>query len=433
MEGALVMERESPVSYRTLRQQHRWSIRAFVASCLLLAGLAAWLLPPAYRASTTVMVTEDPIQSEWALLRDESRQVNFEEHIRSRRVLEPALRRAGLFPPPAHELKWWTWIGAPSEQDVPNALRRTVQQLQAWWTWISIPSEQDTPTVLLRVLKKFQSKLEVERIRHSAITRITVTARDPVSAANTANAVVQAWFEVRREQATAQPLQLVATIDQELQALHGELETLNGVHQRYSLIDASVAELIKETARVEGQLSAARSRYAETNPLVMQLRQERDTLAALMDEQTASRRRILEDAVNQQPQTAWLLTAAEPEPGTIETAVAQGQHRYQELLQQRVQAQQVLALWQNSTGASGNLSVLDEAVPPRRTSRAARLALALLAAALLSVLGAALLPVLFHLWDTRAHAAHRLLSDRLFGLVDAPAPTNGSHEHGRTV
>ena len=429
--GLLIRPSAPRVSYRTLRQRHRWSTRAFAASCVLLAFLGAWM-KPACRASTTVMVTQDPVQSEWALLRDESQEVDFAEQIRSRKVLEPALRRVGLFP--NAEPTVWNWLASPDGREMPPAWQQAVRRVEGWWTLVSVPSDEDEASRLQRALKKFQTRLKVERVRHSAITRITVTDRDPVRASETANAVAQAWFDVRREQTTAQPKQLVAAVDRELEAIHSELEVLNTIHQQFSLVDASLAELTKELAKIEGELSSARSRYADTNPLVLHLRQEHDTLKGLMDDQTASRRQILEEVLSRKPRASWSLTGSNPEPGTIETAVAHGQHRYQELLQQRAQAYQVLALWQRSPTTSGNLCILDAALPPRASPRAVRVALALLAAVIVGLLGAALLPVLLKLWETRVSTAYRVWCEHLFsGLSATPTSTNGSHEHGRTT
>ena len=387
--------------HAVLWHRHRRPALAFALAALAAALLGAVSIRPSYRASALIAVNDERIKDEWDWLKDESRDVDFEEEIRSRAVLEPVVRALGLYPPstPRGPFRWLA-SGFSTPGNDSQALGRAVEQFAA-------------------------CRLEVVRVRHSGIIRITVTASDPDHAADGANTVTRAWLAFRRQRETARTEHLLAVIEEELGSLREELETLDVLRSQFVVNDAFVQEIGKQFAGVEARLSQVRSRYADDSALVRHIQSEKDALEALLRDRTEGQRAAL-----QQVATRWLSgTHAEaPTLGTLKAQIAYAEHRYQELLQVQAQTRLSLAAWNESATVSGTLTVLDEALPPQAAPATARLLAILLAAVGLGLLGLLLLPVLLNLWGRWTGPAGPLLRQWLLELVTPSLGTNGSHD-----
>ena len=179
--------------------RYRASALLFALSLSTVIFLGSLFLPPTYRASTTIIVAEKDVHNEWDLFQEESRDVDFEEQARSRAVLEPALRRAKALPRPERRSFWFRRNAVTDEE----RQRETAQ-----------------------VVNAFQRRLTVERLRHSGVLRVEVSATRPSEAAELANAVAASFIDYRRTQAFDQAQRMVQALDQELASMENDLTSL---------------------------------------------------------------------------------------------------------------------------------------------------------------------------------------------------------------
>ena len=388
--------------YHALWQRHRRPAAAFASACVAAALLGAFTHGPVYQASTMVAVNDKQIQNEWDLLKDESRDVDFEEQIRSRAVLEPALRQLGLFPPSPRRFLWFA--RPPLSGDAERQ-------------------------ALVRAIQTFEKRLGVERLRHSEIIQITVKSTNPARAAAGANAVTQSWFALRRKHAVAQIEPFLAAVEEELRGLHDELEALDAMRSQFPMDDASLQELAKQLASVEAQFSQAVSRYAADSPIVLHIRREKAALEAILRERATGPRLALQEYLAGHPKPARSRgQTEEPTIGTLDALITHADRRYQELLQQQAQARLTLAVWNEPSDASGTLTIIDEALPPPAKPGWIRLLATLLAASALGLLGLVLVPVTLNLCEARTERASAALRQRLIDMMALPLPTNGSDD-----
>ena len=429
--------------YAPLWKQHRSPAIAFAAALVLTVLLGLLAMRPSHKASTLLTITEEQIQSEWDLLKDETRDVDFEEQIRSRAVIGQALRQLGVFPPPKH----------------------------GWWNSKTPLAGRDEQLALARAVDAFQKRLTVERLKHSGILRLTVVGRSPQQAADAANAVARSFIDLRRAKAILRTEQSLAALDRELGTARAQLDRysmsrsalpepeLKNVRQAAPIesesrkpadssqdlqrpigttevvtpatasnatdklavqvqsievsevrVGSSLDELAKQLAAADGQLSRAISRYKEGTPLVLQARREKEALEAVL------RQRTLEHWAAREQQLAY----------------ANAQQRYQELLDQRAKVHLTLTELTQPSTTFGNLSILDEALPPHPRSFLASLVLLAVGGVTLAAAGLVIVPLLLTFWQARpdgSHLASRLSRD---GLGVTPALKTGADGERRT-
>ncbi len=385
-----------------------------VSVVFLIVLLGSVLKPPIYESSARIEFAKDNIQNEWDLLIDETRNVDFEEQVRSRAVLEPVLVNLGWFPPKR------------KRSNEPKVLTETQKE-----------------RILNQMLNNFQRGLVVERIRHSGVLRITYYHKSPAVAAEAANLVAASFIDFNRNQAVQKASLHVAAMDQELNTLKNELETIveerkqfllaNGwdhyeselarVQSRVSDLktsirvledtvsslgaavdtidpqiletlkksggsmssESSLDDLRKQLADAESRLSQIRGRYLPDNPLVMQAAREKSTLEAALSVQAKERKQALEEQLLYQQLRLRRLMEASPQAKAFEAAIINAETQYQELLDKKAQARLSVSLMNQPSKDFGSLRILDSAVAPERKSGIKRIIKASIGAFLVSV------------------------------------------------
>ncbi|MBI4003955.1 MAG: hypothetical protein HY353_02940 [Candidatus Omnitrophica bacterium] len=347
--------------------RYRGAAIAFGIGASAALFLGSLFIRPSYTASTTILVADKEIQTEWDLLQDESRDVDFEEQVRSRAVLEPVLGKLG----------------------------------------------GQLPTVAAG-LKAFQERLSVERLRHSGVLRISVRASDPANAAAAANAVAASFITYRRTQAVERAERLMRTQADALRAVQEELNELVTLRNEVLVDETPLLELARQLAAGEARLSQVVSRYKADSLVVLQAQREQQALKRTVQAQTQARREALQQRLAQRHGLLRSVLTEHPGTGTVEAleaSIAYAQRHYQELLDQQAKIRATLALWQQPSNAFERFAILDEALPPPPQSPSIGLVLALSAAALLTLTGCMAVPALLSRWPAGAprrpgHPAH---------------------------
>lgn len=391
--AALASPRAIPLTVRYALLWVRYGDHAvlFAAAVFLVTLAGGVARRPSYRASSTVRIAGEDVRDEWDLLKDEARGADFEEQIRSRAILEPALRALQLFPPARGRARWFT-VGAARDADERQALARAVEA--------------------------FQRRLTVERIRHSGILRVTVAAPTPSEAASGADAVVRSLLDYHRRLAITRTERQLHAIDQELARL--SLEQLEAFRSEIAVESTSLHELSRQLAAVDAKLSQVASRYMADTPIVLQVRREKDALEDMLAKRTAERSQALQDdRARRHPS---LSTVPGPTAATLDALIDYAKERSQELLKLRGDAQLALATWRQSSAAFGQLSILDEALPPPGRPLWAQILLALAGACAVSMLALAVLPVALGLSDRKARGARSAARALLERLMPVPVP-----------
>ncbi len=379
--------------YRVVWQayQRQAIVCAAVVAGLTFVGVAVH--PPAYVASTTIRATEDSVRNEWDLLKDETRDVDFEEQIRSRAVLEPALEQVGLIPAP---------------------------QAHLFGLRLFSPSTGDESAQAAIAVSAFLPSLQVERLSHSGILRVAVTDASALRAADTANAVAQSWIAFHRNQAITQSQRRISAIDAEIAAVGDELDQLDLLQSRLVVTQGSLEDLGRELAAGEATLGSLTSRYATDNPLVQQALKQQAALKQSVEARTDGIRDTLQQASSGRFEA---LTAAQPKAGALETLLLHARQRYQELLNERARLHLLVTNWRaDSPKQFGPFAILDEALPPESQPLWVRVLLAFVIAGSLGLVTLALFPLMANLWVSNtlsARTATRSLWEQL-----TPPPSN---------
>lgn len=378
---------------------------AFSGALFVSILLGSFFVQPSYRASTLIVITDKKIQDEWDLLKDETRDVDFEEQVQSRTVLDPALRKLHL-------------INGAAD-----------------------------PQTLVQATERFKKRLRVERIRHSGVLRVSVTAAVPAKAAQEANAVAESFIGYRRARAIARIEGFFPALDEELKEVGEGLRT--GMSERNEFLkahgwnhyetelqtsrrqvatlktaldsleamehgvgtpadDASLQEVAKQVAIADGALSQAMSRYKEGNPLILQLRRQKQVLQEKLDAQLRERRGALEQLLHREQQRLQGLMAEENKAQALETSITHAQQRYEELLKRRSEAHLSLAQLKQPSDALDGFTILDEALPPPVQSPQIRFVLTLLMGAIVSLTALGVMPIVLNSWKARSWEVHPL-------------------------
>lgn len=426
--------------YRPLRFRYRRPTLLLVGTFLGVVLVASLLMRPTYRASTLMTIKSAEIQDEWDLLKEETREVDFEEQILSRKVLEGALRNLGLFP-----RKPRVFFGFQVKPFTPR-----VEQAE-----------------LGRAVKKFRKTLHVERLRHSAIIRIAAKAKSPKEAADRANAIARSFVRYRRESAIKTADHLIRALDEELASVRRSLREQTALQQGFlskngwddyenerrftqerimaikhrlraiemvqgdsgavlvlSLTDASslasepaIRELTVQLAAADARLTRALSRYKEVNPFVAQARRERNVLEETFVRKFKERQNLLHAQLLREEGRFQLLVAEGPKARTIEATITQAERHYQELLNEQAQARLKVTLWKQSPDAFESFEILDRALPPPAHSIWINVLISMLAAGVLGGVGLMAIPFMFYYWESKGRvqkAERRGPADRAF-------------------
>lgn len=378
---------------------------------VLLGGV---LKSPVYEASARIEFAKDNIQNEWDLLVDETRNIDFEEQVRSRSVLQPVLTELGWFPPKA----------GPNSEEL-KTLNDTQKQ-----------------RILNQMLNEFQEVLVVERIRHSGVLRIGYSHTEPKIAAKAANLVAFSFIDFKRQQAMERAEQQIAAMDEELATIKAELgnvvedrkqfllnngwdnyvvelnraedrvaklktdirslddtiaslgvdqdtlddETLNFIANSGGSAgsESSISELRGQLADVESRLSQIRGRYLPDNPLVVQAAREKEILEAALSVQAKERKVALEEQLLYEQLQLRRLMEASPQAKSFEASIANAESQYQELLERKAKARLALNIINQPTDNFGSLRILDRAVAPEPIPRLRQLITASIGALLVA-------------------------------------------------
>lgn len=404
---------------------HRYNrlSKAMTGSFLLMVLAGSLSVRSSYQAAATMTIESKEIRDEWDLLKDETRSIDFEEQILSRAVLEQALRRLKLFPP-----KKFLFFSQPSE----------------------FTPEQEN-RLLSRAVSAFRRDLSVERVRHSAIVRITAKGKSPQDAADRANAVMYSFIQYRRSRVLETTERFIVGLDAELRSVrhlleeqvaarsqflarHGwddyeeelkiayeqvstlkkRLQSVENFHQDFHsgqvlasadgtfLSDEpALRQLAIQLADADVRLSQAMSRYKDGNPVVINAQNEMSALEEALREKLKERHTVLYRQLYQEQKRLRLLMSAESEARSLDASINQSNRRYQELLTKQSEARLERTLWRRSPEVSEIFSVLDEAFPAPAKPWWLSIILTVLAGILLSVLCLFLTPFALYYWETK--------------------------------
>ncbi len=344
---------------------------AFAGGLFVTMALGGLVVGHTYQASTSLVVTDRQIRDEWDLLKDETRGVDFEEQIKSRKVLESALRKLLLTPPPAKAFIWFK----------------------------PLPLTQDQGALLLaQAVEGFRKRVTVRRLHQSGILEAQVTGRDPIQAAREANAVVESFIEYRRQQAMARAESTLAAIQEELNEVGAQM-----AHY------ASIQEEAKQLAAVNAQLSQAMSRYKEASPLIVHLQRQQETLSGILFNKLKERQVSFQELLHREQAHPEEAVAGTTQVEILQTSIAQANERYRQLLDQQAKVRLSLALLRQPGTPVDGFAVLDEALPVRPVSSIKRLAAHLGISAMVSLLSLFLVPlVMAYSRSIRQDAAPRI-------------------------
>ena len=341
---------------------------AFVLFGVVLLG--SLLSPMRYRVSATVVIAGQDMKNEWDLLANETKDVDVEERAQSRAVLEPVLRQLRLFPPSTSPGRWFHR---------------------------AVPTSETEPQALEAAVEAFRKQLHVERLKHSGILQITLTADDPLIAAHGANAVAYAFINSYRAEAINSTERVLRALDEELRLVTDDLERLHSLRDDVVAEDAVLQELARQVAVADAKMSYVMSRYKPDSPLGFQSRGEKNALEAILKQRIVGRRATLREQVAREQQRFQRFLTQEPSIGILEALIAETEHRYQGLLDQRGQTQLKFTMLKQSSQSFGTFSVLDEALPPPRRSLRAKALVGLLIGGTLGGLSLFLIPAILFL------------------------------------
>ncbi|MDP3920506.1 MAG: hypothetical protein Q8R76_06855 [Candidatus Omnitrophota bacterium] len=421
--------------FLSLWAEHRRPALIFAAVLFVLGSAGSLYMLTKYQAGVLVVMDKKGIHNEWELLLDDVRNVDFEQQIRSRAVLEPVLEEYKL-------------INAPKTKGLLGFINGVLGGKQT--------KDQKTATAI----ESFGTKLSIERPRQSNILRIKIKDRNPILAADYANSVAQAFLNYRREQAVSRTERLIAGIDEEMKAIReqlvaktGERNTFfaengwddymtelktssqkvaglkdamrsldvyreeagkdSGAQNRFEMPsfpneggssqqDASLIDVARRYVDVDRQLEHVSGSYREEHPGVLQARLEKEMLETMFKKKLkdpAERHGMLKKQLGREQENLQQLLSNEPRAQLLGQSIEYGRHRLLELMDQRAKAHFLLTQWaQQPDDSFDDLYVLDAALPPPSQSWGLMLPLVFLTAALLSGSGLVLVPIFLSFW-----------------------------------
>lgn len=219
----------------------RWKLIVLLWLLTMAAALGGTLLVTPQFVSTASLVLEvkpDPIAGSYPGLVSSSLVNTQVDIIGSERVARRVMRNLGLLDDPAMRQQW--------EQDT----RRTVP-METW------------------LLESFRKRLEIRPSRDSNVIQVSWRAHHPKTAAQMANAVVQAYLDTALELRTDPARQFATFFDErsrEARATLAQAQTvLSAVQQRHGLL-ATDERVDIETARLSElstQLTAAQAQRSD--------------------------------------------------------------------------------------------------------------------------------------------------------------------------
>ncbi len=423
-----------------MRRQFRPVVAAGLKAALiagvvaLVVGLGLLFRAPVYEAVLLMKFEPGHVKNEWDIMVDETRDIDFEEQIRSRAVLAPVLEKNELPEGKSSRLAMLPLVGG-----------------------LFTRQELSPDQAMAAAVRRFQAHLTVDRIHHSSTLRIGVTFTSPELAARMANAVARSFIDLKRGEALEQLRLKSAAMERELARVQEDLaaamDQRNAFFRQHGWNDYAL-ELANATGRVTalkqellkldmagaapggaveaGQAASqddaawkqfnekmnqinerylqVKSRFKDDSPLVQEAARERAGFeqflrayalerAAKVRQDIDERKAVVAGKIEEAQAELRKLVNLGPDVQEFQGVIDHARGRQQDMAGQRsLLRMQADAIGQNAA-AFGDLRIIDHAVAPERVTPAGRFFGIAVSTAAVFLAVWCLMLIIFELWN----------------------------------